>query len=287
MTTTRHTSLLNLPPELRVRIYRYLFQVSKPTIRLHMSATRNADGQSTNIIKPETVNKATVDSGITLVSHLLRIEAMPVLQESLLLFCNIGPSYRGPRTLPVKGIYLMTIRKLHITFECLSWEMTYELLPSLEIIYIECNNGWGPADVENADAVQKLAEAGDTEWFVNLVKRAILEETVSSTLEDMLHNSDRGFKVLWRDHVCSFDEEEPPSWVWSSGTHSSPNIDKTNNRQWLMFDWDTQKIIEGDETILRLYKYLMKDNAAEASDRQDSGDESEPGSHEGVIDEVA
>ena len=208
MATTEHLSLLGLPAELRVRIYRHLFQDSDTTtIRLTMTTELSDEDNDvhTDFCKPTEANRTSIDTGITLICRLLREESLPVLQEKLTLSCILDANFQGPGRFNIKPQYIQSIRKAEFLFCGDRWAIPYRDLTSLEEIYFEYWGGDVPLDLAvGIDTLFEWATAWDVEKLVAAVKRAAWLTNFSyAGMDADLSNADRGFKIVFRDYFES------------------------------------------------------------------------------------
>jgi hypothetical protein len=115
METTKEASLLELPAELRLKIYRHLFRGRQLRLLLTYSAD---DGEHSreDVIRLLNPDDKSIDDGITLTSHKLRTESLLVLCNALSLEGCAEECFFGPGHIPVKHQYLDMIRTARFQF---------------------------------------------------------------------------------------------------------------------------------------------------------------------------
>ena len=96
METVPQNSLMEIPTEIRLNIYRYLFRDTE--LLLDIKVDRS--GYPYEYFSSPLGSKATIDGGITLTSRAVRAETLPVLRESLSLRYEL--SFRDPLDFPAR-----------------------------------------------------------------------------------------------------------------------------------------------------------------------------------------
>ena len=212
MTTIKRNSLLGLPSELRVRIYRYYFESRRAYTSLFLLlSTKNTktSAQEDTIYHPDE-DCPMVDDSLTFTCRLIRMEAMPELHQNLSLSCFIGGYFRGPGNLPIKPEYAKFIKKVSIEFATDLWTLSFRNLPSLELVVIESGDDYEPIYLGEAyqETLKGWAEAKDVESFVKTIKSEAGYTTGDWGAENTLDNKDRGFRILWKDKVRTVEDGE-------------------------------------------------------------------------------
>ncbi len=208
MATTRKNSLLGLPGELRVRIYRDLFSNNCVRVRTYGNwdrATQRFKYGSEPLVSGQTA----IDNGISLVCHLLRTESMRILRETLKLYCEIGEHLEEGGRLCVKAEYRKLIREARFIFQSEDLDTPWQDLPSLETALFECSTDWVllTPELPKFRTFNEWARSRDVEKYVELVKTQLLTASMGPPVYQILKNEDRGFKIRWKDRVAFVSDQ--------------------------------------------------------------------------------
>lgn len=200
MAAVQQNSLLGLPPELRVKIYHHLFL--NICIKLQMVVRRRPrkDGLEDET-EPLVAGETSIDNGITLVSSLIRAESLPVVRQSLTLYCELQEG--GRANLCIKSEYRQLIRWAHFTISTVRPEIPFLDLPSLEGVLFESIEDFEPfVPPKSHHEFRECALSGDVHPYVELVKADVWRCARGTSLHGLLEDAQRGFKITWREQVA-------------------------------------------------------------------------------------
>ena len=195
-------SLLDLPAEIRVRIYQCLFQIKDPTIRLHMlmdCASLAEDETAKDVFVPFGPNRTNVDEGVTLTCKLLREESMPLLRRSINLFCYIKKQYHGPISLNIRAQYLKCIRRVHLLHMGDVGMLPFHDLTSLEVIRFNCDADLPVLLEVSLHTFSGWAISSDIKSLVTAIKDDSKACFRGEEWDALLQNEARGFRIQCRD----------------------------------------------------------------------------------------
>lgn len=206
MATIIKNSLLGIPAELRVRIYRHVFHnADNSIIRVRMSSDfpdALDEDHHRDVCKPSDASSTSVDAGITIACKVLREESMPLVKEALSLHAVLASDFDGPGTFPVKAQYLTSIRHAHVLFASADWSIPYKELTSLEVLRLEYCEIDSPLRLfVGIKTFESWAAASDVDSVVEAVKKEARSMNFShEDMQTMLENKSRGFRIECLDY---------------------------------------------------------------------------------------
>jgi hypothetical protein len=266
MTTSEQASLLGLPFELRSRIYDHVFEDHYVTIYLDDNYA---------------YEKPAIDSGITLTNHQIRAETMLHLQKGIGIRCHMVRSdWQSPQPFHQgKASYPPLIHRIHLLFLGDNWELPFEMFANLKVLYAEADESCNPVGTRpqrSAAIVKRDVDAGIKDFITKMA--SIVLGNVPEKTRDMLNNSQRGFRVIWRDMYDCFLKPDPNHGHVRLGLPVTEHMLMAT--QTIRFDWDTLEVTEGLGELKKEFDLLSKEDE-KAGDERNEGAEGEGQGGEG------
>ena len=150
------SSLLGIPPELRLRIYHHLF--SDSIIRLHVEIGEDENGETdcTAMTKAKQYRSA-----ITITCRQLRQESQVLLyQQTTVRICSVGDIVRGEHVKLIPQRIREKTAKLELDFDMVEQVSFMQFLPSLQTLVLKRHRILCHSFIENVSdaAMLRLAK---------------------------------------------------------------------------------------------------------------------------------